>query len=232
MEHRRLLLTATMACGLGTFISGGCDSGSRARPGSVDGGTGGQAGETEPTGHSGGQAGGQGGGQAGGQGGNVVTDDVALLMQTYPSWQPLTDTAVDISVSIFNLCRLPTSTEDAFAKSTHARHALRDWANPQAIAGIAAQGAGGFAEGAAIVKEKFATTAGTQTLKLAALGMMVKRAPGFDSASGDWEFVYWNATDGISRGAGQLASCSSCHAGTRQTDFVFMDESWRTAAPR
>jgi hypothetical protein len=199
-------------------------------------GTGGQAGQGGQAG-VGGQVeqGGQGGlagtdGQAGqgGQAGQVAADDIATIMASYRSWQPLSNAPVDISADIFALCRSPTAAENAFAASAHGRHALRDWANPRAMEGIGVKGAGGFATGATIVKEKFVIDQTSGMFVLAALGIMVKRPTGFDAAGGDWEFVYWNAADGVSRGPVQLATCTSCHAGAGATDFVFVDNTWRT----
>jgi hypothetical protein len=152
-------------------------------------------------------------------------------MATYTTWQPQSATAVDISAYIFALCRGPTAAEEAFTKSVHSRFQLRDWANPGAVAGLAAKGVGGFPVGATIVKEKFALVPPSTTYQLAALGMMIKRSPGFYPAGGDWEFVYWNATDGVSRGPAQLSSCTTCHAATIATDYVFVDGSWANTGP-
>ncbi len=161
--------------------------------------------------------------------GQVAADDIATIRASYTSWQALSDTPVDISAYIFGLCRTPTAAETAFANSAHGRHALRDWANPKAMDGLNAKGAAGFAVGATIVKEKFATDQISGQLVLAALGIMIKRAAGSDTAGGDWEFVYWNATDGVSRDQTQLTTCSACHAGGDATDYVFFDANWRTS---
>ncbi|MES1166050.1 MAG: cytochrome P460 family protein [Verrucomicrobiota bacterium] len=211
---------------LSASIVTGCDSNRPVGPANPDAeadhASGGAAG-------AGGQAG-QGGhaGIAGGTGGG----DIATIMATYKTWEPQSATAVDISAEIFSLCRAPNAAEDAFTKSAHSRFQLRDWANPAAVAGIAAKGAGGFAVGSTIVKEKFAAAAAGGAFELAALGMMIKRAPGFDPTGGNWEFVYWSATDGVSRGRAQLATCSTCHAGAAASDFVFVDGAWRLATGR
>jgi hypothetical protein len=210
------LPVVAMACGAISGI-GGCSAGAGARPSGLDaGGTGGQGGRTDLPG-------------VGGQAGQAAADDLPAIMASYRSWQPLSDAPVDISADIFMLCRSPTATESAFAASVHGRHALRDWANPRAMEAITAKGAAGFAIGAAIVKEKFVLDPTSGTSVLAALGIMVKRPSGFDAAGGDWEFVYWNAADGVSRGPVQLATCTSCHAGAGATDFVFLDGTWRTS---
>jgi hypothetical protein len=177
-------------------------------------------------------SGGQGGpsaGQGGQSGQSGAPDDVPTIMATYQTWQPLSDAPVDISDRIFGLCRPHTDAENRFVQSAHTRFALRDWANPAAVAGLAVMGAGHYAAGAVIVKEKFVAQTVGGPLELAALGMMIKRSPGFDASGGDWEFVYWNATDGVSRGQAQLPTCTACHAGAVATDFVFRNTAWPSA---
>lgn len=186
--------------------------------GGIDGSGGGAVG-------SGGSA--VGGGGAGGQSGQGGADEIATIMATYTTWQPQSAMAVDISAEIFSLCRGPSAAEGAFTKSVHSRFRLRDWANPGAMAGLAAKGVGGFPVGAIIVKEKFVSPAPTDPFVVAALGMMIKRSPGFHPAGGDWEFVYSSMADGVSRGPAQLSSCTTCHAATTATDYVFVDDRWR-----
>jgi hypothetical protein len=48
---------------------------------------------------------------------------------------------------------------------------------------------------------------------------MVKRAPGFDSAQGDWEYFYFDDPSKIE--SGRMASCIECHRTAKQTDYVF-----------
>lgn len=226
MPLNRMVLTAAI---VGVTCAGltGCQSSSPAPSSDIDAGqvgTGGQAGQSE----LGGQA-----GQApsvGGQSGQAGGDDIATIMASYTSWAPLSDKPVDISAQISSMCRAPTKAEQGFVASVHTRFALRDWANPQAAAAISAKGSGGFAGGATIVKEKFATDATSGEMVLSALGIMIKRPAGFYPSGGDWEFVYWNATDGVSRGPTQLGTCTTCHAGGGAIDFVFLDASWRTVS--
>jgi hypothetical protein len=157
--------------------------------------------------------------------GNAPT--LASIMTEYSTWTKRTAAPVAISSEIFALCRAPTTAEQQFVGSVHGNNrALLDWLNPAAASGIAAGGTAPFAVGAAIVKEKLVgSSAGGFTL--AARGFMVKRAPGFDPSVGDWEFAYWEPSSGIVAGRTQTAACSACHANTRATDWVFMDQDWR-----
>jgi hypothetical protein len=54
---------------------------------------------------------------------------------------------------------------------------------------------------------------------VAGIGGMIKRAPGFDSKNGDWEYFYSGKTAGFS--IGRLQNCAECHAGAKTTDYVF-----------
>lgn len=151
----------------------------------------------------------------------------------YVNWSTRTSEPVNISAQIFSLCRLPTLAESDFAESIHGNELyLLDWLNPaaqSAITSIEAQSESDasiptFAVGATIVKEKLVRT--DAGYELAALGIMIKREPGFDATYGDWQFGYWEAESGMLSGSDEQAYCGSCHAAA-PTDFVYLDESWR-----
>ncbi|HSU40522.1 MAG TPA: cytochrome P460 family protein, partial [Polyangiaceae bacterium] len=165
------------------------------------------------------------GGEAGAHGADL--DDTTLLEQarrSYAAWQKRTEDPQPISAQIFALCRGPTQAEEDFVASEHGdRLYLLDWIDPGAAAVFAAASSGPFPVGATIVKEKLVLESGGYVLH--ALGLMLKREPGFDPAHGDWQFGYWNAADGMIAGAAENAHCGNCHAGS-STDFVFMDASW------
>lgn len=164
----------------------------------------------------------------GGQGGAMPSAlSVERAIAEYRTWQQRTAQPVAISAEIFSLCRLPTLPEQQFASSEHGQsRALLDWLTPGAVTGFAASGATPFPVGAAIVKEKLVASASGYTL--AALGVMIKRQPGFDTPHADWEFAYWEQAPGLLGGAPEAEYCGGCHAGARASDFVFLDESWRT----
>jgi hypothetical protein len=207
MASRLLLALVTAACS----ASSGPD------PSGAGGGTGEFAGAS---GDAGAGLGGQGGASASGL-------SVERAIADYRTWQQRTAQPVAISAQIFSLCRLPTLPEQQFASSEHGQdRALLDWLNPGAGTGFAANGATPFPVGAAIVKEKLVPSASGYTL--AALGVMIKRQPGFDSPHADWEFAYWEEAPGLLQGGPEAEYCGGCHAGARASDLVFLDESWRT----
>ena len=50
---------------------------------------------------------------------------------------------------------------------------------------------------------------------------MIKRAPGYDPANGDWKYFYFE--DGSAVESGRIAPCIACHRGASDRDFVFGD---------
>ena len=65
-----------------------------------------------------------------------------------------------------------------------------------------------------VLKEKLAADG-----ELVAVAGMVKRAAGYDSRAGDWEYFYAERGGTLSRGA--IEPCVSCHARAKATDYVF-----------
>ena len=55
------------------------------------------------------------------------------------------------------------------------------------------------------------------------VGGMIKRAPGYDPAHGDWEYFYFEKPEKIERG--RIATCVKCHAYAHTTDHVY--GTWR-----
>jgi hypothetical protein len=207
----------------GQLPGGASSSTAGARGGSDTGGQPGQGG-----GGSAGKASGGSGGQdaVAGEGGSApeasAIPSVDEIMDSYRTWQPQTPEPVPISSYIFGLCRLPTLAEREFAESEHGRERyLQDWANAEALAGIARRGAPPFAPGSVIVKEKYVPS-GTGP-ELVAIAMMIKREAGFAPAQGDWDYVYYEPELGMIQTQEQSDYCSGCHAAAAATDFVFVD---------
>lgn len=164
-----------------------------------------------------------------GQAGAAGTSDTSALselqsiLDTYHSFAPQTPEPVSVSGYLFGLCRSPTLPETEFLKSIHGDgRYLQDWANPLAAQALASDPPPTFPAGAVIVKEKYA---GPKVLEpdLVAIGLMIKRGPGFDPAHGDWDYAYYEPALGIVRTEEQSAYCANCHAGAAATDFVYVD---------
>jgi hypothetical protein len=187
-------------------------------------GTGGSSSNSSEGGDSSSAGSGEPSSDAGAGGERPASQDVAAIMAEYRAYEPQTEQPEPVSAYIFGLCRLPTLPEQAFAESKHGDgRYLQDWANELAVAGIARRGEPAFAPGAVIVKEKYVPGATSGQFKLAALGFMIKRDPGFAPAHRDWEFAYWEPELGIVSTPEQSTYCAGCHSGAAETDSVFVD---------
>jgi hypothetical protein len=71
-----------------------------------------------------------------------------------------------------------------------------------------------FPEGSMILKEKLSPDG-----NVAAVGGMIKRAPGFDRSHHDWEYFYAQKDRKMSKGL--LRDCIACHAKVESTDYVY-----------
>jgi hypothetical protein len=67
--------------------------------------------------------------------------------------------------------------------------------------------------GATIIKEKL-----DEKKAVVEVGGMIKRAPGYDAANGDWEFFFSSKSGEFA--TGKLANCIDCHVGGKR-DHVF-----------
>src|SRR6478609_413454 len=149
--------------------------------------------------------------------------DIQTILDSYRTFAAQTPEPVSASGYIFNLCRMPTLRETEFLNSIHGDgRYLQDWANPLAAQVLVSGAPSMFPVGSVIVKEKYA---GPTTVKpdLVAIGMMIKRSPGFNSAHGDWDYAYYEPALGIVQTAEQSTYCANCHAGAAATDFVYVD---------
>src|SRR5258706_12501195 len=138
------------------------------------------------------------------------------IVASYKSWTLLTPAPHNVSAMLAGLCRAPTQQDDTLAQSVHANVFLKVYINPIGVDELS-KGTPVFPEGTVIVKDKLPTLNGGES---DALGIMIKRAEGFNPAGGDWEYIY-RAQDGkVMRGPQQLPNCQSCHLAYKDTDSV------------
>jgi cytochrome P460 len=81
-----------------------------------------------------------------------------------------------------------------------------------------------FPQGSIVVKEKLTTPTST-TPEL--LTVMLKREPGFNPESGDWEYMVIDGMGKTVQARGKLENCQSCHLLEKDTDYIS-----RTYLPR
>jgi hypothetical protein len=75
-----------------------------------------------------------------------------------------------------------------------------------------------FPEGSVIVKEKLPDE-NSQTPEL--LTVMIKQKKGFNSESGDWEYMVVDGAGIKVEGRGDLQNCQACHFNRKETDYIF-----------
>ncbi|XAM00640.1 cytochrome P460 family protein [Phycisphaeraceae bacterium D3-23] len=142
------------------------------------------------------------------------------LIAAATHWEATTPRPVAITAAEAALCR---ETRPASVYGPHGRHAYWVRVNPDGAAAFAALDT--MPVGSVIVKEKhyFAEQAQTHATPTA-LGVMIKRAPGYDPDHGDWEYAYITldadgAADQITRG--QIATCIDCHTNNARHDYLY-----------
>jgi hypothetical protein len=147
------------------------------------------------------------------------------ILASYSSWEHLFELPRNVSMELMLLCRMVTGDEQAFLESEHAQFSIQLYANPAALNTIKLEGARTFPEGSVIVKEKWAEAANrTNTaaaIEPAGLGIMVKRAAGFDAQGGDWQYLYVDEKGEVTLDQAQLQHCRACHMASLERDAVF-----------
>ena len=152
---------------------------------------------------------------------------IAEIAKDYKKLHAMTPDRVFVDPGLAMLCRGASQrdVEEAQKKSgPHAHTSIRVYMNDLA-AGAFKESAKAYPVGAVIVKEKsglnYWSSEGDRKSKKThdGVGGMVKRAPGFDPAHGDWEYFYFE--DAAKIESGKIASCVACHAGAAGRDFVF-----------
>lgn len=94
------------------------------------------------------------------------------------------------------------------------------YANPLARAALGKGAGAKFPAGSVLVREKL-TGPGDHAPQL--LVVMFKRAPGFNPAGGDWEFLTVDGGLRKVKDRRKTGSCLECHASRRESDFVFSE---------
>lgn len=149
----------------------------------------------------------------------TVTRDNAATF--YRDFTRLTPELHRVPPAIWLLCRLPVGKEqealDRRAAGIHYGLGLHVYANPRA-ASVIDQRTPVFPTGTTIVKEKHAGN-GLGGTTISAIGGMIKRAPGYDTANGDWEYFYFGGANEFA--TGRISTCIECHRAAKARDYVY-----------
>jgi hypothetical protein len=138
------------------------------------------------------------------------------VLSSYKTLELLTPSPLVVSAQLASLCTTPTAAQLAADEQQFGPHSdtlINLYVNALAKRAIE-HDQGRFPTGTVIVKEKL-----KHGNSLNGMGGMVKRAPGFDPANGDWEYFYAGQSGGFA--SGRLSNCISCHAQAKSKDYVF-----------
>ena len=165
----------------------------------------------------------------------VSVSDIARGYKAFRRMTPEGGVGVDWYLSA--LCRGVMEFDVKAAQKTHGVHAysaITIYMNTAAASAFE-QHKSTYPPGSVIVKEKTfgsyqkSVTSYETVRPKDGVGGMIKRAPGFDPAHGDWEYFYFEDPAKIENG--KISSCIACHAGAAESDHVFGSWAW-TKGPR
>lgn len=160
----------------------------------------------------------------------------AEVAASYRQLTRLTEEPVDVDPLLAMLCIGATANQVAQARGQSGPHAFTSVTIYMNDLGAEAfrGGAITYPVGSVVVKEKAAhhyrdekagepldtDPSGPRWSKAPdGVGGMIKRAPGYDPAHGDWEYFYRDAVTPLEHG--RVTSCVKCHSGAAGTDYVF-----------
>ena len=152
-----------------------------------------------------------------------TANEIAVGFRNY---QRITKNVVFVNPELAMLCRGASKAEVEAARTKlgpHAHTGILIYMNSLAADAFAAN-TNSFPVGAVIVKQK--TLLGSRDKQAdTGVGGMVKRAVGYDSEHGDWEYFYFENAAKIE--SGRISTCVQCHSSAKDKDYVF--GSWRNA---
>ncbi len=151
------------------------------------------------------------------------------VVRNYASLPLLTPQPVMVDLEVFLLCDSraveSASTRARERSGPHAVTAIRVFMSDSAAEAF--RDSKTYPVGAVIVKEKQKASqaalvaAHEPVARPLAVAGMIKRAAGYDSTHGDWEYFYLADQGKLQHG--RLASCINCHRNAAPSDYVFGD---------
>ena len=142
--------------------------------------------------------------------------ETSQIARDYQRFKLMTPKPVPVDPQLAGMCRGLSSSDIAQAIKRSGPHA-QAWVSiyMSDSAATAFEKSTAYPVGSIVIKEKrIHTTPDSQ-----GVGGMVKRAPGYDPAHGDWEYFYFEDPAKIE--TGKIASCVQCHTAAAKTDYVF-----------
>ena len=138
------------------------------------------------------------------------------LLAGYRQWTRVNPEPLLVAAQNARLCAIPMASivpagphaQDKYITvyvNDTGRHAMMEEKTPH------------FPQGSIVVKEKLTTANST---KPELLTVMVKREPGYNPDSGDWEYMVFDGSGKSVQARGKLENCQSCHMSDQDTDYI------------
>jgi hypothetical protein len=154
----------------------------------------------------------------------LVPPDSINEIAGYRTWTRVNAEPQLMPDQVSALCAAPVPSRADAPTNPHRHKYLMVYVNDTGRKAMLEQKNPAFPEGSVIVKEKLSEKS-SQTPEL--LTVMIKHGKGFNSTSGDWEYMVVDGTGTNVSAQGKLENCQSCHSAKPETDYVF-----RTYLPR
>ena len=139
----------------------------------------------------------------------------------FATWPRVTERPVRVSARQSMLCAISPPRRSANVATSqvdpHAEYSIVVRVSPDAV--DAYREGRSLPPGAVVVKEKYNDASASGPLQ--AYGMMIKRAAGFDTRRGDWEYAYVALQGERVMARGRRAGCAGCHETARRSDYLF-----------
>jgi hypothetical protein len=154
----------------------------------------------------------------------IVTGDsegkrAIRLFSDHRQWTLMNSQRALMDGSAAALCRAPTPAETGAGSSgPHRGKYISVYVNDVGVRSMTREKGTEFPPGSIIVKEKFAQREG-ETAEL--MTAMVKREPGFNPESGDWEYFVLAGSGTEIQARGKLENCMACHVPQKEWDYTF-----------
>ena len=140
------------------------------------------------------------------------------LIAGYQKWTRVNPEPRFVSSRIAMACALPSVAQQEMEdKNPHRSKLVVVYVNDIGRAAMMEQKLPHFPQGSIIVKEKLTTIESTAPELLT---VMRKREAGYDSSSGDWEYMVFDGSTKVLQASGKLKKCQACHLLEKSTDYV------------
>lgn len=140
------------------------------------------------------------------------------LIEGYRRWTRVNPVPAVFHSRIATLCAAPTAKQTEMETGNpHRDKFITVYVNDIGEHAMMREKRPRFPRGSVIVKEKLPSREGSPPELLTA---MIKREPGYNPGSGDWEYMVLDGAGREVRARGRLESCQSCHLSESHNDYV------------